>query len=32
MLTSKTDFDIIIKLPLRDGEFTRKVQKKVKKL
>ena len=32
MLTSKTAFDIIIKLSLRDGEFARKVQKKVKKL
>ena len=32
MLTSKTAFDIIIKLSLRDGEFARKAQKKVKKL
>ena len=30
MLTSKTAFDIIIKLSLRDGEFARKAQKKVK--
>lgn len=32
MLTSKNSFDIIIKLSLRDGEFTRKLTKKVKKL
>ena len=32
MLTSKNSFDIIIKLSSRDGEFARKLTKKVKKL